>query len=281
MRLSFLAACVSLLVLLDIAWIAFEYRPGSGFTQQYEAVTGCGPWSLGVAALRLGVSASDKDIARMCDANTGVVSFDELSGAARGLGLETKLVKCSWNQLVDHDGTAVLFVDGGHFLACDPREMKLKATDSLNNAVRVYNIGEPARWYTEFDLCRRWSGETLLLSADEPKIAGSGWETLYHDFGVVTSAEKPATYTFRLKDAVQKERGFRVLHTSCGCTTARVVESSDDIVGVDVTVGVDASAEGSFSERVLVLAGPAAEGIITLHVSGVFDSSQQSLYEQD
>ncbi len=151
----------------------------------------CGPKSLCIAIRRLGVPVVDtRPLYEACENGKGV-EFGVLETLTsqfpdiKVVGLQ----HISWEDLVNLDGTAVLFVNGNHFVAVDPRERPASSM-SPGVQVRVYDPGHPARWYTRNKLEEIWKGEALILKKGTTKQLKSGpkinWDTCWVDTGFFT-----------------------------------------------------------------------------------------------
>lgn len=183
----------------------------------------CGPFSLFIACNRLGEQHSFKKISDGLNITVQGVSFGDLASYSKSIGLNPKLTRLTWEDLQMVNTTAILWVDGNHFVATDVRESDPKGPAGI----RIYEHGIPAKWYSKQDLLQRWTGESLVLrkeqtpliaNTDNPKIQIN---TFVQDCGF-SKPEKTEKFLYNVKNVGQEPLNIAVTQTGCGCASAVV-----------------------------------------------------------
>ncbi|MBN2584752.1 MAG: DUF1573 domain-containing protein [Planctomycetes bacterium] len=228
-RLLVGAVCAALAA--GLLWVSVSsLRLSYGNSQKQRAAPAegiaktCGPEALLVACARLGIPVSDFGMVNCLNPGKEGVSFGQLKQAAAALGCNSRLVTVTFEALTSHNGTAVLWVNGDHFLAVDPRE-KPQEQNGGSPPIRVYNTNEPAQWWSAEQLQRIWKGETLLLSRTDLSAASLThgphleWADCMQDMGYVTAGD-PLQYVFAFRNSGSSDLTLKVIKTGCGCAAA-------------------------------------------------------------
>lgn len=181
----------------------------------------CGPTSLSIALGRLGVSVPRAEIASGCRVTSYGVALKDLERAAASHHAVSAAVKkrLSWDDLRALDGTAVLSVNGDHYIAADPREVSSGTAHAV--AIRGYDGEAPARWYSRAALEKIWSGDALVLTK---KLAHAGardnasiaWNECYLDQGILAGTAV-TNFKFSFRNDGGKELHIKGVRASCGC----------------------------------------------------------------
>lgn len=204
----------------------------------------CGPNSLWIAALRLGVQVEQEQVARAVDSEEGGATLWDLKRAAEELGLQAEGVRMTWEELRELEGPAVLFVRGDHFVCVDPRE-RADPTESI----RVHDLPRPAEWVTRGQIEPEWSGEALVLSRAgtgiPPGCPSIRFASLYADFGI---EEGPISLSFPFHNSGSEPLEILDIHKSCGCVSAGVTEERIP-PGGEALVSVDLDLSGQEGEQ--------------------------------
>lgn len=217
----------------------------------------CGPVSLSIALGRLGISRDHADLASKCRVTFSGVSLTDLERVVVTLpSVNVSVRKLTWEELRLIDGAAVLFVNGNHYVAADPREKR--AMPGNATAVRVYDGKRPARWFSSKELEDIWDGESLVVTkaltprrvTDEACIV---WDECYTDLGVLENA-KNAHYGFVCRNVGGRELLIQDMRTTCGCvkpalSTTRIQPRKTGKVDVDVALD---SREGSIQQSLFI-----------------------------
>jgi hypothetical protein len=214
----------------------------------------CGPRSLWVSALRLGVPVAVGRLAEVPVHPVEGASLGDLKAAAHKFGLRARTAEVSFEELARHPGTAVLFVRGNHFVAADPREQD-PAKGSARR-LRVYDSDKLAAWWPREELEAVWSGVALLLERPEEGPAAGPrlrWDTCWQDCGVVQDADV-ARFSFALRNTGAAPLTVEISHSSCQCTTAKLTAKTVPPGGTASLLAQVAltTSRGPFTERVEV-----------------------------
>lgn len=176
----------------------------------------CGPRSLWVATMRLGIPASLEDIINQCPRGVASTSFLDLKNIAESMDLIATGVCIDPETLADLDTPAILHTSENHFICADPRE---KETGGNPSRVRIYDLPRPAVWKTCQELESMWNGETLLISLPSQVSSSRGpriqFDTLLSDFGI---AEVTAAATFRVQNVGDAPLRIEEVIPECACT---------------------------------------------------------------
>ncbi|MBX3179193.1 MAG: DUF1573 domain-containing protein [Candidatus Hydrogenedentes bacterium] len=181
----------------------------------------CGPRSLMVALSRIGYPVDLRQIASLMTISDKGNSFAELKSRAEQFGANAELRETTWQELVRFKGTAVLWVNGNHFVACDPREV----SDVIPSKVYVYDPEDTARLLAQDELSRMWNGEALLLKRPAIEYSRIGprlsWETASVDFGVVKPS-KSLEVAFNASNLGNECLTLELGKVGCSCTSAGI-----------------------------------------------------------
>lgn len=156
---STIGVLVAVAVLFATSWGSTEPVPdGSSNGNAVPRDRSCGPQSLWIATRRLGAPVEwDRVSSAFKDGSTNGTTLRDLTGVAASLGLHAETKRVSWNELTEHAGTAIIFVNGNHFVAVDCREQ------GPDGSIRVYDPNSCAEWMVRAELEAIWQGESLLL----------------------------------------------------------------------------------------------------------------------
>jgi hypothetical protein len=241
----------------------------------------CGPAALCVALARLGDFCSADDIAFQVKLTPRGTTFGDLMNVAMEHGFAPELERVQWSDLASLAGTAVLWIDGSHFVACDPRE-RLAGPDE---AVRVYDVDTPSQWWGCRELARRWTGEALILrpKASQPpgRDARLTIPVTLLDQGWISS-DQPAVFHFSLANSGSVPLALRVAKVGCSCSSARLTSESIAPGGVgELEVRVDVrDKRGFFSDRVLLETNDPTHSRVAVRVAaGVIHGGPTSVRE--
>jgi hypothetical protein len=178
----------------------------------------CGPRSVWVAAMRLGVSVDFDNTAAVCSITKRGSSLWSLKEGAEKLGLAAEGVRLDWEALLHLETPAILFVGGGHFCCVDPRE---KGEAENSGKLRVYDYPRATLWKDQSELGFSWKGEALAIRRLPPLSSPSGprieFSSLLEDFGV---SENSMTAVFPFKNAGTEPLDILEVRKNCGCTKA-------------------------------------------------------------
>ncbi len=186
----------------------------------------CGPKALFAAVNRLGIPITLQEIEKDFPSSGQGVTFAQLRTAADKLGCRSSIRKLTWETLRSADAPAVLWVNGDHFVAADPRE-KRSSQDRSRGSLRIYDTDTPAQWWSRAQLEHIWTGETLLMQkADAVNNASQGgprieWKHCLRDFGYV-DAGTLLKGVFEFENAGNADLAARVAVVGCGCAKATV-----------------------------------------------------------
>ena|GEM_PF-6695840 len=184
----------------------------------------CGPKALFVALNRLGIPITLQEIEKDFSSSGQGVTFAQLRRAADKLGCHSSVRTLTWETLSSAGASAVLWVNGDHFVAADPRE-KRSSQDRWRGSIRIYDTDTPAQWWSRAQLEHIWNGETLLIqkadttknaSHDGPRIE---WKDCLRDFGYV-DAGRLLKGVFEFENAGNADLAARVAVVGCGCAKA-------------------------------------------------------------
>ena len=187
----------------------------------------CGPISLWIAAQRLGVPVSLQQLGREFKESSSGTSFGELQRAAERAGLIATLGRVEWNELIKHDGTAILLINGNHFVTVDCREKDAEVLPDIER-IRLYDANDFARWFDRDKLLKVWDGPALLLSSSvftdrpsqEPRLASPFF---YSDVGLIRNSNA-TTFNIPISNVGGEPLTVKVKGTSCGCGLAKLRE---------------------------------------------------------
>ncbi|HEY3319899.1 MAG TPA: DUF1573 domain-containing protein [Planctomycetota bacterium] len=182
----------------------------------------CGPYSLTMALWRLGVPASFRQLSSQCTVTSEGVLLTDLERVAKGISeVQARAERFDWENLRRLDGTAVLFVNGNHFVAVDPRESGLQ-----RNSVRIYEESKPARWLTRLELENVWHGETLSIRRVVSKAGGDApyieWDSCLLDNGV---QKDHSHYCFSFRNVGRSDLVIGDIKKSCGCSAFKIAST--------------------------------------------------------
>jgi hypothetical protein len=167
------------------------------------------------------------------------------------------------------DGTAILFVQGNHFVAADPRERKETASHDLS--IRIYDE-TVAKWVTRQDLeAMKWDGTALTLRrqigpSDGPKAV---FDKLLQDIGTQRSGLLfPVVY--QVQNVGSKPLEIKDVRTNCGCASAQASERSIAPGQVaTVTLEVDLTLKnGDFDTSAIVSTNDPLQPVFRLKLQG-------------
>ena len=179
----------------------------------------CGPRSLWVAAMRLGLPIEEREFTTGCPHDEKGTTFHDLKQIAESRGLVAELRHLNGEDLSQIQSPAILHVSGNHFLCVDPRE---KGVAQDGGKLRVYDLPKPALWTSLPDLEEIWEGDALVVSRPAETSVPQGprihFDNLLVDFAVAETTASIA-YTFRNTGNAPLE--VEELKQSCGCTAVR------------------------------------------------------------
>ena len=187
----------------------------------------CGPKALFVAMSRMGIPVSLSELESRLGGTSSGVSFRKLREEAEKFGVKSYVKKLEWEELQSANTTAVLWVNGDHFVAVDPRESDLGG-DGLPR-IRVYDTETPGQWWSQKQLQKVWDGESLLLELpkQEPfseNASRISWEACVQDSGYVLSGEIKE-FTFPLRNTGTADLVTKIATVGCGCANAELSKS--------------------------------------------------------
>jgi hypothetical protein len=234
----------------------------------------CGPASLSVALGRIGVNRLPVDVASACKVTAAGVALTDLERDANATGLvNARPGRLSWDELSRLDGVAVLFVNGNHYIAVDPRQ----AADGDVEAgkLRVYEPDRPAQWWAREQLETIWRGEALVLTRQPARVdeAQGGpcidWDECFVDQGVLRNT-RHAHYRFSFRNAGTSELVIGEIQRSCGCSKhtvsqERLAPGQSAIIEAEVNLQ---GTEGYFHHYVTVQTNDAINPMSVLTMAG-------------
>jgi len=177
----------------------------------------CGPRSLWVAAGRLGISLDLGELEDVCHMTGAGTTMLDLKDGAIVCGLQAEGGRLTWDELVELDAPAVLFVSSDHFCCVDPRE---KLQGGGGSRLRIYDLPGATLWLTRSELESIWRGEALVIRSPRSRTRTDGpvaqFETTFADFGVA-KADAVVTNEFSLKNTGHEALRILELRPFCGC----------------------------------------------------------------
>ena len=177
----------------------------------------CGPRSLRIAFLLLGVDVSQEDILAACQVTEQGTSFLSLKNASEAFGVEARGVRMEWKDLVQLDGPAILHVNGNHFRVFDRVERE-------SRAVRMFDPDKGPEWYDEESLEGIWDGYALVLNKNpDPaceQMPFAAIDRLLEDFGTKYTDERTSS-VFVVRNVGSAPLTIS-LEKNCVCTSARI-----------------------------------------------------------
>ncbi len=202
----------------------------------------CGPVSLSTALGRLGVGITPNEIATKCKVGrNGVALRDLQSAVSSNPAIEVAAKRLTWQELRAHDGVAILFVNGDHYIAVDPRET-LPGDSSSPDSIRAYDRDVPASWYKQPELEHIWSGEALVLTKRDSRSATAApyivWDECYIDKGIIATSGS-AAFRFAFHNQGREDLLIKATEASCGClrhtvTSHRLAPQESATIDVEV-----------------------------------------------
>lgn len=233
------------------------------------------PKSLWCATARMGVPLPSTQLdSFFSDGSFGGATLADLEMAAEHFGLPSKVVAYDWDQLLKHDGTAILFVDGNHFVTADPREREVGEV-AVADSIRIYDARRAAAiWLTRTELESIWNGDALLLlllRRNREHASGPLFATDYclQDVGLLRDPLE-VNYRFPVRNDGNKALTLKVLGTSCTCTTATFTSQTlgpGDDGFLDVTFSLK-STEGRFGGLVVAETNDPQRRNVSFHLRG-------------
>ncbi|MAT70412.1 MAG: hypothetical protein CMJ58_12905 [Planctomycetaceae bacterium] len=233
----------------------------------------CGPVSLSKALGCLGFSATPSVIASTCEVTrTGVSMSDLLAYAESIVGAKARQCNMTWEELLRFDGVAVLFVDGDHYIAVDPRD----TSSDQRECVKSYDFNRPAYRMNRSELMSRWHhGESLAISRLNARTEDSRegpriqWERCFMDNGVLEKG-LDASFEFPFVNLGPGILEIKGVELGCSCTSYELstrelapMESGMLKVNIDTT-----DLDGVFQKRIVVSSNDATRNKAVLQVSG-------------
>jgi len=238
----------------------------------------CGPRSLLIAFGRLGIPVTFNSIKSRCKITSEGTSFGELKAVCHKYGLEASTRQITWEELKQHDGVAVLFVRGNHFVVADPRETR-NSSSVESPLIRIYDAGKLTKWMRRIELERIWQGESLIIQRSQCSNRINGpcveWATCWEDFGTASHNDK-ASCVFQFKNNGSEPLSIKVLKTSCGCAHAVVspgIVQPGDIGEVKAAVRLRGR-RGRLKESVLITTNAPKMEHVSLYVRGTVFANQ-------
>ncbi len=217
-----LAVGISLIAI----WSVLEYRNRQAIqvsdTSAARRSRECGPLSLRVAANLLGIACSRPQVLEICRPGPFGTEVKDLLKSARELGLHGEVKTLSWDELKFLDGTAILHVNGYHYVVANPRE----ASDSHANSIRIYDPSRSTRWLTQKELDDIWSGVSLILRPD-PAYRNAlpiATKSFWIDQGVF-AGEDEAEFHISISNVSETPLRLAMGPTGCNCSEATVDEN--------------------------------------------------------
>lgn len=208
--------------LLSVTGVAFFFQSLKSMTGFWSIVTSqssakdtkCGIHSLFIAARLMGIPVEFEDLSSIpVDPQLGSSLGDLKQGATR-IGLRAHTQMTDWETIRQHEGAAILLIDGNHFVVAKPD------TSSTGNEITIHDPNSVVGRWTKEKLLARWSGQCLLLSKS-PASVDILWETCWMDAGIFDDAET-AKFDIAYTNASDKEQSFEVVRSSCSCTSAKL-----------------------------------------------------------
>src|SRR4029078_11349034 len=134
--------------------------------------------------------------------------------------ISARAQRLNWDELSRLDGTAVLFIEGNHYVAVDPRNTPRDMNQAA--AIRIYEPQKPAQWWTQDKLEAAWEGEALVLIKQTPRVkeTASGpcivWDQCFVDQGILMDTPL-AHYQFAFRNVGSSDLIIGDVKSSCGC----------------------------------------------------------------
>jgi len=218
----------------------------------------CGPASLSVALGRIGIERSPQDVASRCKVTFQGTALADLERVANSSDLvSANARRIGWDELCHLCGVAVLFVNGNHYLAVDPREASRSPQEA--HTLRIYEPERSAQWWTREKLEGIWRGEALVITRRSDRRgerqggASIDWEQCFVDCGVVAGSPR-SDYRFTFRNVGDSDLVIADVEKACGCihhslSQERVAPRASAVI--EVAVDLERT-EGYFEKHVIV-----------------------------
>lgn len=225
----------------------------------------CGPQSLSNALGLIGSGRSATEIAAQCRVTSLGVAMSDLEQYANSIrGVQSELTSLGWSELLGLDAVAVLFVDGDHFIAVDPRRMV--------NTIVAYDGDAPARQCPKKELMRRWDGKALIIRRNAGAYVPAGphivWESCYVNNGLLNGS--PAECVFSFRNSGDADLLVNDVKVACGCMSCEVSSyrvSPGEAASLVVKVRTEGK-EGLIREKVVVKTNDPVDSVSVLRLGG-------------
>jgi hypothetical protein len=244
----------------------------------------CGPLSLHTAVSMLGLQQDFPVLARACDPSPEGVSMATLKKVAGTLGLDAKGYKMSWDQLLEVQSPAILYVKPKHFVTVNPSEYM---PDESTDRIRVFDSDKSPEWWSREELEKKWSGETLVLSEAPGHKTLKGprvkFYCLIHDLGDVrVPINKKFDLSLDFENIGDEAVEIGRIKTTCGCTETAItgkVIAPGQRGKIDVEVNLD-KVRGPFNHLVIVETNDKTTPIVKTRITGRTFNTQLTFRSQ-
>ena len=232
----------------------------------------CGPYSLHTAASMLGFQLELPGLVEACKPSPKGVSMATLKKVAAKLGLNPEGYRITWDELLDLQSPAILYVNPNHFVTVNPAK---HGPDTPVDSIRIFDSDKTPQWWSREKLEKSWSGQTLVCSEapmHKPlKGARIKFDCLIYDLGDVrVPLNKKIDLSLVFANVGDQTVKIGHIKTTCGCTktslTGQVIEPGQQ-GSIDVAVDLD-KARGSFVYLVIVETNDKITPIVKVRITG-------------